>query len=102
MNITCLSQRDYEQKPVFIRKKNKAKSNPINTKSKNEHKLCLHKGLRKYRLLESKKTNPIKPNFSKTKMVIKSGLKMVHFQPKNKLIQYLIAVFFKSWCNESA
>jgi len=45
MNITSVKTRNYENKSLWKAKKNKAKSNPIFAKGKNEHKFSLHKGL---------------------------------------------------------
>jgi len=45
INANSVLTRDYEQKPVFFRQKNKANSKPISKTSKNEHKLFYNKGL---------------------------------------------------------
>jgi hypothetical protein len=58
MNAYSFLQRTYAQILSFYRQKNKAKTNPISKMSKNEHKPCLHKGLRKFTPVAAKKTNP--------------------------------------------
>jgi len=63
INANCLSQRDYEQKMVFFRQKNKANSKPISTMPKNEYNLCIKKTYENISLLEAKKTKPKQSQF---------------------------------------
>jgi hypothetical protein len=58
MNASSVLTRDYEQKMVISRPKNKAKTNPISAKAKNEHNFIYYKVLWEFVPLAAQKNEP--------------------------------------------
>jgi len=72
MNVNSLITKDYRKNDDFAVRKNKPNSNPISVKPKMNVNLYVIEDYENKTAFRPKKTNPIKANFRKAKMNLKS------------------------------